>query len=166
VSVRNPDVYFAEATRAVELGGVEITVHSPDGANVEKRYPFVWVARREGINAFVACPYSKVRPGGETNRLPYRHSHRNSEFLGEWKPSEYEEGALQQIVPVRELQGDASRLPGPLQRYILDWAVLGEFFAHVRLSRHGLSQGVLCRGLYETTFADAASDTQIHISEE
>src|SRR5262249_40746839 len=40
--IRNPDVYFVEETQGVELGGVEITDHSPDGSNIEKRYPFLW----------------------------------------------------------------------------------------------------------------------------
>src|SRR5688572_10272440 len=38
-AVRNPDVFLYEATGQVELGAIEITVHSPDGSNIEKRYP-------------------------------------------------------------------------------------------------------------------------------
>src|SRR5262245_4106636 len=33
--VRNPDLYFATNDHKTELGGIEITLHSPDGSNVE-----------------------------------------------------------------------------------------------------------------------------------
>ena len=49
--VRNPDVYFFERSTNTELGGVEITDHSPDGSNIEKRYPFIWASRRVHTNS-------------------------------------------------------------------------------------------------------------------
>src|SRR2546423_1379650 len=59
VDVRNPDLLFVAQPHAIQLGGIELTAHSPDGSNIEKRYPFAWVARRHGLSALVATPYQK-----------------------------------------------------------------------------------------------------------
>jgi hypothetical protein len=40
--IRNPDLFFVVKDSQKVLGGIEITVHSPDGSNVEKRYPYLW----------------------------------------------------------------------------------------------------------------------------
>ena len=59
--VRNPDLLFVASPGSIELGGLEITAHSPDGSNIEKRYPFLWAARRRGLAAMVLTPYQKRR---------------------------------------------------------------------------------------------------------
>lgn len=133
--IRNPDFFFYVPQFKVELGGVEITGHSPDGSNVEKRYPFLWASRRGKTDAFVASYYLKKRPGGQINRLPYRHAHRNSIFLEEWVPT----GGVRplcQIVPIRELHlEDLDLVPPGIRSLMLSWADLGEFFAHSLAAR-------------------------------
>lgn len=131
ISVRNPDIYFVEASRQLELGGIEITVHSPDGSNVEKRYPYLWASRKYGINAFVACPYSKERPNGQVNRLPFRHSNQNSEFLNAWDPLHDPHSSLYQIVPTIDLQSSQDGIPPSILNNMMRWQDFGEFFAHV-----------------------------------
>lgn len=133
--IRNPDFFFYVPRFNAELGGVEITGHSPDGSNVEKRYPFLWASRRGGTDAFIASYYLKKRPGGQINRLPYRHAHRNSVFVEQWIP-----GAsgrpLCQIVPIKELHlEDLDLVPARIRALMLGWADLGDFFAHSLAAR-------------------------------
>jgi len=131
--VRNPDIYFVakHGDKFTELGGVEITTHSPDGSNVDKRYPFLWAAGQWPINAFVATPYMKQRPNGQQNCLPHRHASRNRTFLDAWNPSEADQSILRQIIPIRELQlGAGRRLPESVAEALFSWNDLGEFFAH------------------------------------
>lgn len=130
-SIRNPDFFFAVPKWNIELGGVEITGHSPDGSNVEKRYPFLWASRRGSTDAFIASFYLKKRPGGQINRLPYRHAHRNSIFIDEWTPGATSLRPLCQIVPIRELHmEDLGLVPANIQALMLSWADIGGFFAH------------------------------------
>ncbi len=127
--VRNPDISFVAQPSEFVLGGVETTTHSPDGSNVEKRYPFLWAAGREGVNGFILCPYQKTRPGGQTNRLPNRHARRNIEFIEDWSPAEAS-GSIRQIIPLKGLQlGSPADLPPAVRFSLLDWADIGEFFA-------------------------------------
>lgn len=134
--IRNPDVFFVEATRGIELGGIEITSHSPDGSNIEKRYPFLWAAPGSKANAFVATPYLKRRPGGQINRLPLRHIERNQQFLSAWNPEHPEDSILRQFTPLRELHmGDLVHVPEDLRRQLVTWQELGAFFAHLLAAR-------------------------------
>lgn len=128
--VRNPDIYFVERSSGTELGGVEITDHSPDGSNVDKRYPYLWISRRAGAHAFVASPYSKERSSGQINRLPFRHSDRNIQFLDEWNPLKDPESTVRQMVPIRDPRLSGRHAPEGLQKLLLDWDELGAFFAH------------------------------------
>lgn len=130
--IRNPDIYFVETNSGIELGGVEITTHSPDGSNVEKRYPYLWISRRQQVSGFVACPYSKTRGSGQKNRLPHRHSQRNLAFLNHWKPeTQIDGGTIYQIVPVRELQGGTLvDVKKEIRSLMLSWSDFGAFFAH------------------------------------
>ena len=129
--VRNPDFFFYVPQWNIELGGVEITGHSPDGSNVEKRYPFLWTSRQGPTDAFVASFYLKKRPGGQINRLPFRHAHRNSVFLDEWTPGAKTVRPLCQIVPIRELHlEDLDLVPQTIRKLMLSWKDLGGFFAH------------------------------------
>lgn len=134
--VRNPDMYFVEATQLIELGGVEVTDHSPDGSNIEKRYPYLWISRQVGVDAFVATPYLKGRPTGQANRFPHRHATRNLEFLSRWQPNTGR-GTIQQLLPVRDLQASTAKIPTSLQRHLASWRQLGAFFAH-RLAEQAL----------------------------
>jgi hypothetical protein len=128
--IRNPDLSFVIKDTQVVLGGVEITVHSPDGSNAEKRYPFLWASGQVGTNGLILCPYQKTRPTGGTNRLPNRHVQRNLKFLEDWNPSD-PESFLRQIIPIYELQlGSVSELPDRVQNLLLDWKQIGEFYAH------------------------------------
>lgn len=130
VDIRNPDIYFIENTNGIELGGIEITVHSPDGSNVEKRYPYIWGSHKNNVTSFIACPYLKTRPNGQINRLPFRHSHRNSQFIGIWNDLEQE--ALHQIIPTLDLQmGDRKYIPNQIKKLMFTWKDYGEFFAHL-----------------------------------
>jgi hypothetical protein len=132
--IRNPDVYFVEESTGVELGGIEFTAHSPDGSNAEKRYPFLWIARREGVHAFIASLYSKEGSTGQINRLPARHARRNLNFLEEWRPLQDTESTVRQIVPVRASSMREKHAPEKLQGLLLDWESLGAFFAHALAS--------------------------------
>lgn len=130
-AIRNPDVYFVEKSLSIELGGVEITTHSPDGSNVEKRYPYLWASRRGGVSGFVACPYQKTRASGQKNRLPHRHSKRNRVFAEDWDPVRGDTSAVYQIVPVQQLQGKSlSGVREKIRALMLRWEDLGAFFAH------------------------------------
>jgi hypothetical protein len=131
--IRNPDIYFVARKGDVtaELGGVEITTHSPDGSNVDKRYPFLWAAGQWSVHAFVATPYMKQRSSGQQNCLPHRHASRNKTFLDDWDPNKTEGTSLRQILPVRELQvGAGHRLPASVADEMLGWDDIGAFFAH------------------------------------
>lgn len=135
-AIRNPDIYFFEKTNELELGGVEITIHSPDGSNVEKRYPYLWASRRVGVSAFVACPYMKTRASGQKNRLPHRHSKRNLVFAADWNPAEYDSSAIYQIVPVQDLQGRSlTNVREKIRALMLKWEDIGAFFAHTLAAR-------------------------------
>lgn len=134
--IRNPDVFFVETTHGVELGGIEITSHSPDGSNIEKRYPFLWAAPASRVSAFVATPYLKRRPGGQINRLPLRHIHRNQQFLSDWDPARPQHSCLRQFMPMRDLHmGDLVHVPEALRRQLVTWRELGSYFAHSLASR-------------------------------
>lgn len=130
--VRNPDLYFFERTKCIELGGVEITDHSPDGSNIEKRYPYLWASRRRRLSAFVASRYLKRRPSGQINRLPFRHAFRNMQFLKEWAPGAADgHGQLCQFLPMSELHlEDIALVPPSIRELLGHWDQLGEFFAH------------------------------------
>ena len=127
--VRNPDVFFSVEDPQCDLGGIEITVHSPDGSNADKRYPYLWSSRREGRDAFIVCPYQKTRTGGQVNRIPFRHAERNRQFLMEWSPR-VREGGLRQILPMRELQTDLDGVPRRIGDLMWDVTKIGEYFAH------------------------------------
>lgn len=131
--IRNPDIFFVANIndKRVTLGGVEITVHSPDGSNVEKRYPFIWAGRKYGFTAFVVCPYMKSRPGGQVNKLPNRHSIRNIDFIAEWKIKKSRTAALHQIIPLEELQEDADAAHALLKTPLMNWSSLAGYFCDV-----------------------------------
>lgn len=129
VEIRNPDLLFVADSGAFELGGVEITTHSPDGSNIEKRYPFAWAARRVGLAAVVATPYQKARPGGQVNRLPHRAAKRNEELVRRWDVEDPESG-LTQILPMASLQSAHGGLSLAISRLLWTWHDLGELFAH------------------------------------
>jgi len=136
--IRNPDLYFVETTTGTELGGIEITDHSPDGSNVEKRYPFLWAGRRAGINAFTVTRYLKQRPARKNsssvqiNRFPARHAKRNLQLVNEWTlDAKLGHAHLVQYLPLRELHlEDINLVPKPIRDRLLSWPQLGEFFAH------------------------------------
>ncbi|GGO67262.1 hypothetical protein [Bowmanella pacifica] len=130
-AIRNPDIFFYCENIGKVIGGIEITVHSPDGSNVEKRYPFIWASKKYGVNGFIATPYSKVRPNGSINRLPNRHSQRNLDILH--NAEEYVnagQAVLQQIVPTNELQVDDEAVPSTVKKFMFNWKDYAEFFAH------------------------------------
>jgi len=135
--IRNPDIFFVASIggKRVSLGGVEITVHSPDGSNVEKRYPFIWAGRKHGFTAFVVCPYMKSRPGGQVNKLPNRHSARNIDFVNEWKSKKCRTAALHQIIPLEELQDDVTAARALLKTPLMNWTHLAGYFSDV-LAEH------------------------------
>ena len=125
--VRNPDIFFVAKVgdQDVVLGGVEITTHSPDGSNVEKRYPFVWSGRKYGFNSFIVCPYMKVRASGQHNRLPNRHSMRNIEFADEWIGGKR---TFHQIIPVQELQSSLDVAESFLSHELMNFRKITSFF--------------------------------------
>lgn len=128
--IRNPDIFFVASVVGTEivLGGIEITVHSPDGSNVEKRYPFIWSGRQFGFSAFIVCPYMKVRPNGSINRLPNRHSCRNLDFIAEWKEKQFSGAEIQQILPLKELQEDYSQAVKFIGQELFTWSDLSSYF--------------------------------------
>lgn len=126
--VRNPDVFFTLGDLDL-IGGVEVTTHSPDGSNIEKRYPFLWASRELSIPGFVATPFQKWRAGGATNRLPHRHALRNLHHLQQWDPLDVSQAPIQ-LMPIAELQGHTLRLvEAELRDRMPRWSDLGLFFA-------------------------------------
>ena len=125
--VRNPDIFFVATIGLQELvlGGIEITTHSPDGSNVEKRYPFIWSGRTYGFNSFIVCPYMKIRANGQHNRLPNRHSMRNIEFANEWLSGKR---TFHQIIPVQELQPSFDIAESFLSHELFDFRKITNFF--------------------------------------
>lgn len=140
--IRNPDIFFVASigARQIVLGGIEITAHSPDGSNVEKRYPFIWSGRKFGFSAFIVCPYMKVRPGGAVNRLPNRHSCRNLDFIAEWEEKGAVGGAIQQIVPLQELQDDNSAARNFIGRDLFTWRHMSLYFCDLLAYNLGAGQ--------------------------
>ncbi|WP_368231491.1 hypothetical protein [Aeromonas sp. s3] len=128
--IRNPDIFFVASigNNKVALGSIEITVHSPDGSNVEKRYPCIWAGRKIGFTSFVVCPYMKSRRGGQVNKLPNRHSVRNIDFINEWKREKSPKAALHQIIPLEELQDDLSAAYALLKMPLMNWQRLAGYF--------------------------------------
>jgi hypothetical protein len=142
--VRNPDLFFWLAGSGPLLG-VEITAHSPDGSNIEKRYPFLWAARREGLSAFVATPYLKRRPGGAVNRLPHRHARHNRDLARAWDPAD-PDSSIQQLLPVSDLTGgDLDLVPSAIARQLWSWQRIGKLLAALAAQRVSPSEGALSR---------------------
>lgn len=139
--IRNPDIFFVASIggREIVLGGVEITVHSPDGSNVEKRYPFIWSGRQFGFSAFIVCPYMKVRPNGAVNRLPNRPSCRNLDFIAEWRAQGSSEIAIQQILPIQELQENYHEARNFLGQDLLTWGDLSAYFCDLLALKLGVT---------------------------
>ncbi|WP_225182236.1 hypothetical protein [Pectobacterium aroidearum] len=130
--IRNPDLFFVAnfGGNTIPLGGIEITAHSPDGSNVEKRYPFLWAGRKYGFNAFIVSPYMKSRANGQTNKLPNRHSERNIDFLLEWDRRKSLIAPLQQILPIKELQDNYGSVINLLRRDLLNIIDLSAYFCN------------------------------------
>jgi hypothetical protein len=128
--IRNPDIFFTARLggEKIALGGIEITVHSPDGSNVEKRYPFIWAGRKHDFTAFVVSPYMKTRAGGQVNKLPNRHSARNLDFIDEWMVKASPVAPLHQIIPIMELQEDYESARKILKVDLLPLADLSGYF--------------------------------------
>ena len=147
--IRNPDIFFAAkiGDKTLPLGGIEITAHSPDGSNVEKRYPFIWAGRKYGFTAFIVSPYMKARPGGQVNKLPNRHSVRNLDFLDEWKKKNSCTAPLYQIIPIKELQEDYQRAKAFLGRDLFEWTDLSIYFCN--LLAESVKPGASQKKLYE-----------------
>jgi len=125
------------ATPYVELGGVEITDHSPDGSNADKRYPYLWASRQHLLDAFIVCPYQKTRTQGASNRLPFRHARRNRQFAERWDPVE-QSSHLLQILPITDLQQELGSVPNSIATRMWSFEKIGEFFA-LRVAQHTLS---------------------------
>jgi hypothetical protein len=142
--IRNPDLMFlvdggAAAPAPIELGGIEITTHAPDGSNIEKRYPFLWAARRSGLSAIVATPYQKHRAERQVNRLPYRSARRNLEFASRWDPTD-EDSPLVQILPLHSLQDQRGGIAPAIRSLLWSWTSIGSLLAH-RLARRVADDG-------------------------
>jgi hypothetical protein len=129
VGVRNPDLLFVASPGEIELGGLDLTVHSPDGSNIEKRYPFLWAARRKGLLGMVLTPYQKQRPSGQVNRLPHRAARRNMRLAEEWDEGDFQ-SSLTQILPLSSLQGGLKSVPSPVRSALWSWEDVGELFGH------------------------------------
>lgn len=169
--VRNPDIYFVDAKTRNALGGVEITTHSPDGSNIEKRYPFLWVSRRVGADAFVATPYQKWRAKGSSNRFPRRHAERSLAFLEKWQPIETQ-SPLTLLLPISDLQGaQINEVDARIRLLLPSWSHLGELFAHryalrksssTRITEHALGKIAIIRkkfaDLYRACIANASHE--------
>ena len=140
--IRNPDIFFVATVngREIVLGGVEITVHSPDGSNVEKRYPFIWSGRQFGFSAFIVSPFMKERPNGQVNRLPNRHSCRNLELIAEWKQRGVTGGPVQQILPIQELQENHPAVRKSLGLDLFTWQDLSAYFCDLLAFNLGAAQ--------------------------
>lgn len=128
--IRNPDIYFYAKGLEVELGGVEVTNHSPDGSNMGKRYPFLWAARKEGVNAFMATPYQKQRSGGSINSFPNRHARLCKNNISEWDPQRVRKSSIQAYTPVKEIQSRRCFPEKPIGDKLVPWSDIGEYFAH------------------------------------
>ncbi len=151
VDVRNPDLLFVCPSLNLELGGIEITAHSPDGSNIEKRYPFAWAARREQLWAIIATPYEKHRPGGQVNRLPHRTARRNRALAAEWDPQD-PLSALVQILPLRSLADRPDKVDEQIQQLQMDWPDLGTLMAHrlaLAAGATGAEYATACAGLID-----------------
>lgn len=127
-NVRNPDVFFVAHLNGkhFNLGGIEITTHSPDGSNVEKRYPFIWSGRKYRFNSFIVCPYMKVRANGQHNRLPNRHSMRNIEFAEEWFEKRK---TFHQIIPIQELQPSVNLAESFISHELINLKEISKYFS-------------------------------------
>jgi len=136
-SVRNPDLYFYAEGLDVELGGVEVSNHSPDGSNIEKRYPFLWAARKEGVNAFLATPYQKQRSSGSLNCFPNRHAQLCRSNLSEWDSDNVRDSSLQAYAPIEQIQSRRCFPGKPVGDRLVSWSDIGEYFAHT-LALHAL----------------------------
>lgn len=135
VVVRNPDIFFIEKTKKIELGGIEFTTHSPDGSNVEKRYPFIWASRQQGLTAIIASPYQKQRPKGGINRLPFRHAAHNQRLLSDWDISKIKRNFFCQIIPITNFQSKTDVIPEETKSLMLSIAEIGAVFAHLLASK-------------------------------
>jgi hypothetical protein len=126
--IRNPDLYFVEETRNVILGGIEATNHTPDGSNATKRYPYLWISRKENANAIHISPYSKRRPSGQVNKLTGIIAEHNKNLLSEWN---CDDSSLIQYLIIRELQENDVEIPKTLDGLIFSLNELGVLFAHL-----------------------------------
>lgn len=151
VGVRNPDLLFVAEPGTLELGGLEITSHSPDGSNIEKRYPFLWAGRRNGLFALVLTPYQKRRPTGAVNRLPHRAARRNLKLAEQWDEQDFA-SPLTQILPLSSLQ-DASAVPPAVAAALWTWQDVGALFAHRLAAVLGSDPSALGRAKAQLTKA-------------
>ncbi|HEX2072063.1 MAG TPA: hypothetical protein VHF90_10500 [Thermoleophilaceae bacterium] len=140
--IRNPDLFFTIREHRLELAGLEFSTHSPDGSNIEKRYPLLWSARRYGVHGFLLTPYSKRRGNGTSiNRVPRRAAQRNLDVLGAWSPDD-PEGGLALTLPSLELQeGDIEAVPDSVQPHLVSWEDVGRLLAHLMAARLAASGG-------------------------
>lgn len=135
MNIRNPDLLYVLKSTSQIIGGIEITDHSPDGSNADKRYPFLWASKRVKAHGFIVCPHSKQRPikSGRTtpqiNRFPFRHASRNIRLLSNLRDDPFK--AIQQILPVQELQANDVVLGGNLEALLPSVTILGRYFAHI-----------------------------------
>ena len=145
--IRNPDALFVAEGLNLELGNLEVTVHSPDGSNIEKRYPLLYASRRNGVDAIVATPYQKWRSRGQSNRLPNRHATRNLDFLRQWDPCDPAD-PLVQILPIAELHGaELGRVDASILPFLPTWTEVGEFLAHRSAQRLGIEGELAAQNL-------------------
>src|SRR4051812_29479905 len=134
--IRNPDLFFTVREHRLELGGLEFSTHSPDGSNIDKRYPLLWSARRYGVHGFLLTPYSKRRgTTSSINRLPRRAAQRNLDVLSAWGIDDLEAG-LALPLPSQELQeGDLDAVPEAVRQHLVTWEHLGQLLAHLMAAR-------------------------------
>lgn len=147
--VRNPDLFYWLRDKGPLLG-LEITTHSPDGSNIDKRYPFLWASRSRGFHAFVLTPYAKMRSGGAVNRLPGRAAHHNNRLAGLWD-TQNPKSRVQQILPIKELDpSGAAGLPDTLSDLLWTWERVGVFLADTTAQLLGdANDADVTSGLYE-----------------
>lgn len=129
LSIRNPDILFVHRDTDTPVAGVELTAHSPDGSNIEKRVPFLWAAQQVGFDAFIATPYQKQRPNGSQNRFPSRHASWASRQASQWI-KKTGEVPLRLILPTKELQGAVRGLPASISSRMAHLADIGRYVAH------------------------------------
>jgi hypothetical protein len=67
IEMKSPDKKQYEVIIAVER-----TTHSPDGSNIEKRYPLTYICRKKNVSSLTVVPLYKQRIQGQTNRIPSR----------------------------------------------------------------------------------------------